>query len=153
MEERRSALRAGGEALIVAWVVGLTAVALAVLAPTAAVADACGVPPDFKPRGRVEQSGVVVVYRTLPAAIEVGSHFAIDALVCADTGSPVLARVDAQMPEHRHGMNYRPTLASRGAGRYVAEGLMFHMPGRWQLVFDVERAGQRTRLTSDVDLE
>jgi hypothetical protein len=30
---------------------------------------------------------------------------------------------------------------------------MFHMPGRWELTFDVERAGRRTRLTTDVVLE
>jgi hypothetical protein len=49
--------------------------------------------------------------------------------------------VDAQMPEHRHGMNYRPTVSATGNGRYVAEGLLFHMPSRWQLRFDVERDG------------
>jgi hypothetical protein len=57
------------------------------------------------------------------------------------------------MPEHRHGMNYRPTLASRGDGRYLAEGLLFHMPGRWRLLFDLERDGRRVRLTADVPLE
>jgi hypothetical protein len=50
-------------------------------------------------------------------------------------------------------MNYRPTLEAKGAGRYLAEGLLFHMPGRWQLLFDVERGGRRTRLSSDVLLE
>jgi hypothetical protein len=119
----------------------------------ATVAAACDVPAGFAPRARVESAGVVVVYRTMPAAIQVGQHFSVDALVCADAGTPVLARVDAQMPEHRHGMNYRATVASSGAGRYVAEGLLFHMPGRWQLVFDVERAGQRTRLTSEVNVQ
>ena len=65
----------------------------------------------------------------------------------------VFARIDAVMPEHRHGMNYRPTLDAKGNGHYVAEGFLFHMPGRWQLSFDVERGGRRTRLTSDVLLE
>jgi hypothetical protein len=161
VEERRSAVRAGGEALTTALSLirrALTAFVAAALgavlaAATPARASACGVPADFTPRARLEQSGVVIVYRTLPATIVVGQHFTVETLVCADTGTAVLERVDAQMPEHRHGMNYRPTIASRGTGRYVAEGLMFHMPGRWQLVFDVERAGQRTRLTSDVDLE
>jgi hypothetical protein len=150
---RRSAARRVAVALAVAG--GLAASALvAIVMPAAPVAaSACGVPADFAARARVEEGGVVIVYRTVPDTIVVGQHFSIDALVCADTGSPVLARVDAQMPEHRHGMNYRPTVAPSGTGRYVAQGLMFHMPGRWQLVFDVERAGQRMRLTSDVHLE
>jgi hypothetical protein len=116
-------------------------------------ADACEVPAGFTPLGRVEGAGVVVVFRTLPPVIEIGRHFSVDTLVCGDAAAPVLTRVDATMPEHRHGMNYRPTLAARGAGRYVAEGLMFHMPGRWELTFDVESAGRRTRLATDVILE
>jgi hypothetical protein len=105
------------------------------------------------PQGRIESSGIVVVYRTVPSQVELGRHFTLEALVCADDPAPVLTRVDAQMPEHRHGMNYRPTLTSEGAGRYVAEGFLFHMPGRWQLIFDVERDGHRTRLTGDVAIE
>jgi hypothetical protein len=50
-------------------------------------------------------------------------------------------------------MNYRPTVASTGDGRYLAEGLMFHMPGRWQLIFDVERSGGTERLATDILLE
>ena len=119
----------------------------------AVTADACEPPGDFVPRGRVEAAGIVVVFRTLPAAIELGRHFRVDALVCAEGAAPTLTRIDAEMPEHRHGMNYRPTLAPNGAGRYVAEGLMFHMPGRWQLLFDVEQAGRRTRLATDVLVE
>ena len=159
MEERRGTLRARREALTTpsrvrraasaAW---LAAIVL-VVGAGAAAADACDVPAGFTPRGRVEQSGVILVYRTVPPTIEVGKHFSLDALVCADSGTPVLERVDATMPEHRHGMNYRATVGAKGPGRYVAEGLMFHMPGLWQLVFDVERAGQRTRLTSDLDLQ
>ena len=38
-------------------------------------------------------------------------------------------------------------------GIYVAEGLLFHMPGLWQLMFDVERGGRMERLTTDIDLE
>jgi len=101
----------------------------------------------------VEEAGVVVVFRTVPPVIEVGRHFALEAIVCADGSTPLLARVDARMPEHRHGMNYRPTLVARGAGRYVAEGFLFHMPGLWQLLFDVERDGRRAQLVTDVRLE
>jgi hypothetical protein len=57
------------------------------------------------------------------------------------------------MTEHRHGMNYRPRVFGQGAGRYVVEGLLFHMPGRWQLVFDVERGRRTERLETDVVLE
>jgi hypothetical protein len=131
------------------------AVAGLALASAVAVgaAEGCEVPADFTPRGRMEAAGVVVVFRTVPPAIEIGRHFAVDALVCGEGAPAILTRVDATMPEHRHGMNYRPSLADRGNGRYVAEGLLFHMPGRWELAFDVERAGRRTRLATDLVVE
>jgi hypothetical protein len=122
------------------------------LASVAAV-EACEAPAEFTPRGRLESAGVVVLFRTLPPVIALGQHFAIEAVVCGDGTPPALMRVDAQMPEHRHGMNYRPTLASKGGGRYVAEGLLFHMPGRWELSFDVDGGGRRTRLATDVVIE
>ena len=119
----------------------------------AAIAEACEIPGDFTPRGRAESSGIVVVFRTLPAMVEVGTPFRLELVLCADSGSPALTRVDATMPEHRHGMNYRPTVSARGGGLYVADGFLFHMPGRWQLVFDVARGERRARLTTDLVVE
>jgi hypothetical protein len=57
------------------------------------------------------------------------------------------------MPEHQHGMNYRPSLKARGGGRWRAEGLMFHMAGRWELRFDVEAGGRVERLRESVTLQ
>jgi cytochrome c peroxidase len=52
------------------------------------------------------------------------------------------------MPEHRHGMNYAPAVKALGPGRWRAEGLMFHMPGRWELTFEVTAGGATDRLVS-----
>ena len=57
------------------------------------------------------------------------------------------------MPDHRHGMNYKPTVAARGSGRYLAEGLMFHMAGRWEFVFELRSGGKTERLVHSVRLE
>jgi hypothetical protein len=51
------------------------------------------------------------------------------------------------MPAHRHGMNYRPTVAARGGGRYRAEGLLLHMPGAWEFRFDVRTSAGHERIT------
>jgi hypothetical protein len=94
-------------------------------------------------------------WRTQPAAVEIGRHFTVEIALCAREGAtaPEALRVDAHMPEHRHGMNYKTRVSSVGAGRYSAEGLMFHMPGRWEYIFEV-RAGEHTeRLTSSVVLK
>ena len=98
---------------------------------------------------------MVVLFRPVPLAIEIGQHFTVEAFVCPTppTGAAAGFMVDARMPEHRHGMNYRARVFRKPDGIYVAEGLLFHMPGLWQLMFDVERAGRMERLTTDIDLE
>jgi hypothetical protein len=68
-------------------------------------------------------------------------------------GSGKLLRVDADMPAHRHGMNYRPTLELQPEGRFIAQGLMLHMPGRWRIRFEIEADGRRQWLEQTVDLK
>jgi hypothetical protein len=83
--------------------------------------------------------------------ITLGRHFALRLTVCP--AGARLVKVDAGMPEHRHGMNYRPSLLPLGDGRWRADGLLFHMSGRWALSFDVEVAGRRERLVDEVMLK
>lgn len=124
------------------------AAALAAAGP--ALAQECNAP-----GSRIESDRVVIVYRTAPPKIAVGKHFAVEALVCAKgaSGPPTGLRVDAAMPEHRHGMNYRARVLPQGEGRYRAEGLLFHMPGRWQFLFDVDRPGGTERLAAEIVVE
>ena len=128
--------------------------ALGFVAAAASGAQACAPPPDFGAATRIESRDTIVFYRTNPPRIAVGQHFSVDAAVCARAGGdPTGLRVDAQMPAHRHGMNYRARVGAKGNGRYVADGLLFHMPGRWQLAFDVERPGRTERLAHDLIVE
>ena len=124
----------------------------AALSVASAAAENCAAPAGFVPAGRVESRDTVLLYRTEPPRIVVGQHFRVDAVVCSKA-APSALRVDAQMPAHRHGMNYRARVAPQGDGRYRAEGLLFHMPGKWQFVFDLERPGRTERLTADVVVE
>lgn len=125
---------------------------VAALATASAAAQDCAAPAGFVPAGRAASRDTVLLYRTEPPRIEIGKHFAVEAVVCAKA-PPRALRVDAQMPAHRHGMNYRARVTPRGDGRYRAEGLLFHMPGAWQFVFDLERPGGTERLTGDVTVE
>jgi hypothetical protein len=95
-----------------------------------------------------------LAYRTQPEKIEIGKHFAVELALCAKDGAaaPDSVRVDAHMPDHRHGMNYKTTV-SGGGGKYRAEGLMFHMPGRWEYIFEVRAGGTTERLTTSVVLQ
>lgn len=49
-------------------------------------------------------------------------------------------------------MNYTPRVTRRGAQRFDADGLMFHMPGRWRIEFELRTAAGSDRLAQDLEL-
>lgn len=102
---------------------------------------------------RLEGSRFAVVYRPPAGGPKVGEPFRVAFAVCpvAGPGAPERVDIDARMPEHRHGMNYAPGVSAVAPGRFVAEGLVFHMPGRWTLSFDVRGPGGE-RLEDDLVL-
>ena len=106
-------------------------------------------------RTTVEGGKYTVAYATSPSPVVVGQHFRVDVAVCAKAGAPAARdlRVDATMPEHRHGMNYRASVTSPRPGEWRAEGLLFHMPERWDLTFDVVAGGATQRVTSTMKVE
>ena len=121
----------------------------------AGAAAACGdaLPPAS--RLLADAAGWQLAFAPSAGPVAVGRPFALDIIVCPPAGQPPPAalRVDAEMPAHRHGMNYRTTVQSLGGGRWRADGLLFHMPGRWRFLFELDRAGQPPlRLTQDLDL-
>jgi hypothetical protein len=142
MEERRDALRqhAAAAALIGALGAGLIA-----SSPGAA---ACELPPGK----RLASGNVALTYRTVPAKVAVGEHFEVHFAACLGASAVVSGqtRADAHMPEHRHGTNYRPSIAASGAaGAFRSQGWLFHMAGRWEFVFEI--GGER--LTDSVRIE
>ena len=95
------------------------------------------------------QAGAVqLAWQPEGAEIIVGTHFGLHLQLCP--ADATLQRVDATMPEHRHGMNYRPSLQALGGGRWRAVGLMFHMPGRWEFRFDVDTGATTETLRQSI---
>jgi len=121
--------------------------ALIALAAFSGTSEACELPPG----ARVESDRISLSYLTKPASIEVGQPFVLEFAACAKGAAGLADRVklDARMPEHRHGMNYRPSVISMGGGRFRSEGWLFHMPGHWEIIFDI--GGER--LTHSVSIE
>lgn len=135
-----------------AWQRWLVATALA-CAAGAATAKACG---EALGAGvqRAEDSRYTVAFRTQPSSLVVGQHFTVLFAVCPGAGAatPASVRVDASMPAHKHGMNYRPTITRVANGTWRAEGLLFHMPGRWELAFDVVTGSGTQRIVHVLDV-
>ncbi len=102
--------------------------------------------PGFEAAARLQRGGTTLAYQSQPAPIPLGQPFALDIAICP---APRSLAVDAHMPAHRHGMNYQPSITNPAPGRYRAEGLVLHMPGAWEFVFELGLAdGQRQRLTA-----
>jgi hypothetical protein len=101
----------------------------------------------------IEGRDHVVGWRA-PQPLPLAQFFAIELAVCARDGAPVITPlVDATMPEHRHGMNYRPSVGPLGSGRFRATGLLLHMPGRWRLSFAVGSGARREALHAALIVE
>jgi hypothetical protein len=81
---------------------------------------------------------VSLYYRVTSPPIMVAKHFAMQFRFCRERQPLSIDRfkLDASMPAHGHGMNYRASIVSQDEGRFEARGLMFHMPGKWQLKLD-----------------
>ena len=114
-------------------------------------AAACAVPEGFARLGTAEAE---IAYRWEPGVLKVGQFFAVEVIACRAPWAGAVGEIvlDAQMPAHGHGMNYRPTVTSTGPGRFRAVGLMLHMAGTWRLTFDLVQGDKRTRLTQEVIL-
>ena len=86
--------------------------------------------------------------------ITVGAPFAVDLAVC-DAGNANIERItiDATMPRHRHGMNYKPSVADLGNDRYRAQSFVFHMPGLWRIVVTAYQSGQPIYLERDFQVQ
>lgn len=136
---------------------GLAAGAAAWAAAWAAVfgtgaAAACELPPDAAAGGGQRRvDGLQLAWRPAGGSPPgVAQPLTLEIALCP--ASARLRRADAVMPEHRHGMNYRPTRVETAPGRWRSEGWLFHMPGRWELRFDVERGDRVERVTLPLDL-
>jgi hypothetical protein len=98
-----------------------------------------------------------VAYLPDPDPIPLNQMFSLHVWVYAAADrSEVLPNVrllaDAAMPEHDHGMNTTPRVRANPDGSFTVEGMLFHMPGHWELYLDVARDGITERAQFDVDL-
>ena len=99
-----------------------------------------------------------VRWRSTPDLLPLAQNFALDVWVFAASApdvplADVELDVDAGMPQHGHGLARRPRIERVEPGHWRVEGLRFHMPGRWELFFDVTRGARLERAQASVVLE
>lgn len=84
-----------------------------------------------------------VVAKVPEQPIQTGKQFNIDVMICSDTKNATQIEIDANMPAHKHGMNYLPEVSTIDQNIHRASGLFFHMPGQWQITVDLK--GEKKR--------
>lgn len=97
----------------------------------------------------------IVRWTSEPSPIPENEPFTLAVWVLDAEGAPadVELSVDAAMPQHGHGMNRVPRVVPNASRGFDADGLLFHMPGSWQLYFDVTRGALTERAQVEVVLE
>jgi len=67
------------------------------------------------------------------------------------TGAALI--ISGGMPEHDHGMPTRPRMtAELGEGKYVIEGMRFHMNGLWEVTIEISANGRRDTVVITLSL-
>ncbi|MDZ7669031.1 MAG: FixH family protein [Gammaproteobacteria bacterium] len=62
-------------------------------------------------------------------------------------------RVNGGMPAHDHGLPTEPRVVEAlGGGRYLLDGVRFHMHGAWEVVLQLEADGSSDTVTITLDL-
>lgn len=117
---------------------------------------ACGRGP--APAGVPLQSALgryAVVVETRPSPVPLNEPFEAVVRVTPRTppSAPLAVEVDARMPEHFHGMNRVARTTAQADGTFRAEGLLFHMPGRWELYVDVTEGPRTERAQMEIRLK
>lgn len=128
------------------WVIWALAAVTAL--PGAAAACELTLGPDAL---RAEDQTYQLALQTVPAPIAVSKPFAIKLQICRKEGTAFAGRVDvdAIMPAHRHGMNYKPVLENGADGVITGSGFVFHMPGKWQFLIRLSEDDQVRKLAID----
>ena len=124
---------------------------IAVVSMVAFPLFACG----FENGFRAETDDLSILhYRIKTKPLQVAQHFSMQFQSCRDGQVLALDRftLDALMPAHGHGMNYSAKVIYLDNGIVETSGLLFHMPGHWQLVVDFEQDGVARHLKLDFQI-
>ncbi|MGH1350561.1 MAG: hypothetical protein ACRBBN_07115 [Methyloligellaceae bacterium] len=130
-----------------------------ITSPQAAVA--CELPKDWMrmktaatPQNNKVPHEVSAALRIIPKTIKVGEPFSVEVIICGLAYDAVdRTSIDASMPAHKHGMNYRPVVKKLRNNIFRGENMLFHMPGVWRIDFAAFQNGKTSRLMLEVDVK
>jgi hypothetical protein len=111
-----------------------------------------------EPNGTFVSDGgrFVLAYASRLEPITINTMHAWELTLTTRAGEPVTGAsfaVSGGMPTHDHGLPTAPRVTRElGEGRYLLEGVRFHMVGAWELTFEVTTRGATDRITVVLDV-
>jgi len=96
----------------------------------------------------------LVCWRAPAGPVPRNQDFDLEVWVLKD-GAPLAEAslgVSGWMPDHGHGMLRAPEVRAHGDGSFLVAGMLLHMRGHWQLVFDVLEGSQSEAAECALDL-
>lgn len=99
----------------------------------------------LKSEGDASPKAVILIDDDLPRARPFGLK--VEFCGAADVSGVEIAAV---MPAHQHGMNYTPKVMPLGNGLFEVDGMLFHMPGYWEIQVDAQIGAETVSYTYDV---
>ena len=105
--------------------------------------------------GRSRDGKLEVVWRPETQEVPKNEHFELRLWIFREDElvRDATVRVDAEMPEHGHGMNVQPETVEQLDGSYRVKGMLLHMAGYWLLHVDVVEKGLFERTSFRIDLD
>jgi len=96
--------------------------------------------------GIIINNGPTIVVEPMQT-ISVSKPFSAKVSVCGNSLSNASVELNATMPAHGHGMNYKPehTVVQQTDStiQINVDGLILHMPGQWQWSVEISNSGER----------
>ncbi len=95
-----------------------------------------------------------VAWRPVEGDVPRNEHFKIEVEVFKDDVRYAVTRLGVRgwMPDHAHGFVQQPLITDLGEGRFLVEGLLFHMRGFWNLIFDVRDEASEDVVEFDITI-
>jgi hypothetical protein len=111
--------------------------------------------PTWPAKRKTDRGNFTVTIQPAGGRITRNEHFSLEVLLEPEAGAatPSSVLVDADMPDHGHGMNTKPETIHEGGARYRANGMLFHMEGEWSIAVEVTIGAMKERALFPVSLE
>lgn len=117
----------------------------AVLLNTCLIIQAMACEPDEASHELIAQTPVSVNGYAVLGPSALSQPFDMQLFFCGEEAEKIeRVEVEAIMPAHQHGMNYVPKIEALESGQFSVSGMVFHMPGEWQIqisAFGLETPG------------